>query len=284
MPTRKPNSGRKPSARRMLAEELTRLRESAGKSLAELAEETTYDRTYLHKLETGVRVGSPEVIAALDKVYGTGDRLSMLWELAREDAFPDKYKRFMELEAKATVVYQYSAHTAPGLLQTEAYAREQLSTARPRDEHALDEQVAARLGRQQVVWRDEPPDFRGVLDESVLHRKLRNPQNWQDQLAHLLDTAERSYVTLQVLPFSAGLQHLLGGSLTILWLPDGRSVAYSESSAHGELFEDPGEVERLRLSYDRLRDAALPPQESIALIRRMTKDGTACTPPESAQT
>jgi hypothetical protein len=119
-----------------------------------------------------------------------------------------------------------------------------------------------------------------VLDESVLRRELRNPQDWQDQLAHLLEMAERVYVTLQVLPFSAGLQHLLGGSLTILWQPDGRSVAYLESSAHGELLEDPGEVERLRLSYDRLRDAALPPHESIALIQRMMKGGTPCTPPD----
>ncbi|MFI1333325.1 helix-turn-helix domain-containing protein [Streptomyces sp. NPDC020845] len=93
MPARKNISGRRPSARRMLAAE-TRLRQESGKSLGQLAEETTYDRTYLHKLETGARIGSPEVIAALDKVYGTGDRLMMLWELAREDAFPDKYKRW----------------------------------------------------------------------------------------------------------------------------------------------------------------------------------------------
>lgn len=72
MGARKSNAGQRPSARQMLAKELARLREESGKSLATLGEETTYDRAYLHKLETGTRVGSPEVIAALSAVYGTG--------------------------------------------------------------------------------------------------------------------------------------------------------------------------------------------------------------------
>jgi transcriptional regulator with XRE-family HTH domain len=94
MPARKSNSSRKPSARRTLANQLARLRDESGKSLADLADETTYDRTYLHKLETGHRTGSPEVMASLDAVYGTDGLLEELWELAREDQFPDRYKRF----------------------------------------------------------------------------------------------------------------------------------------------------------------------------------------------
>ncbi|WP_167503026.1 helix-turn-helix domain-containing protein [Streptomyces malaysiensis] len=274
MPARKSVSGRKPSARLLLAAEVARLREESGKSLGQLADETTYDRTYLHKLETGVRIGSPEVIAALDKVYGTGERLVMLWELAREDVFPDKYKRFMELEATATVRYEYSAATVPGLLQTEAYMREQLLTARPRDDDELDEPVAARLSRREVLTRDAPVDLRVILDEAVLRRPMIDPTDWRDQLTHLLSMTERPTVTLQVLPFAPGLQHLLGGSLTILWQPDGSSAAYLESSAHGELVENAADVEHLRLSYDRLRDSALSPRESVALIRRMMEDST----------
>lgn len=280
MPTRKPSSGRKPSARRMLAEELTRLRESSGKSLAELAEETTYDRTYLHKLETGIRVGSPEVMSALDKVYATGDRLLQMWELAREDVFRDKYKRFMELEAKATVRYQYAAATVPGWLQTEGYAREVLQVARTRDEHELEEQLAARLGRQEILHQDVPPHYRAVLDEAALRRGASDPVEWQRQLRHLLDMAERPKVTIQVLPFASGLHALIGTSLTLLWMPDGGSVAYLENSVTGELIEDPREVERLRLAYDWLRDAALPPQESVALIQRVLEECTTCESPE----
>ncbi|MFG2171024.1 helix-turn-helix domain-containing protein [Streptomyces niveus] len=81
------DSGREASARVMLYETIARLREESGKSLAELQELTTYDRTYLHKLETGARLGSPQVVAALDAVYGTKKQLAQLWVLAREGAF-----------------------------------------------------------------------------------------------------------------------------------------------------------------------------------------------------
>ncbi|MFE9295972.1 helix-turn-helix domain-containing protein [Streptomyces niveus] len=278
MGARKPNAGQRPSARQMLAKELARLREESGKSLATLGEETTYDRAYLHKLETGARVGSPEVIAALNAVYGTGGHLTMLWQLAREDAFADKYKRFMELEAKATVRYEYAAGVIPGLLQTEGYAREVLQAARPRDDNDLAEQVAARLGRQDLLRGDDPPHYRAVLDESVLRRKAHDPKVWATQLEHLLEVSQLPNVTIQVLPFAAGLHALMGTSLTILWLPDGKAAAYTEDQHSGQLLESAKDVEDLRLSYDLLRDLALPPRESVAFIKRLMEDGTSCAP------
>ncbi|MFB8443143.1 helix-turn-helix domain-containing protein [Streptomyces niveus] len=281
MGARKPNAGQRPSARQMLAKELARLREESGKSLATLGEETTYDRAYLHKLETGARVGSPGVIAALSTAYGTGDRLTMLWQLAREDAFADKYKRFMELEAKATVRYEYAVGTIPGLLQTEGYAREVLQAARPRDDNDLAEQVAARLGRQGLLWGDDPPYFRAVLDESVLRRGAHDPKEWATQLEHLVAVSELPNVTIQVLPFAAGLHGLVGTSLTILWLPDGSAVAYTEDARSGELFESAADVEELRLSYDLLRDLALSPRESVAFIKRLMEDGRSCAPDQT---
>ncbi|MET8945326.1 helix-turn-helix transcriptional regulator [Streptomyces sp. NPDC004542] len=260
----------------MLAKELARLREASGKSLGDLATETTYDRTYLHKLETGVKLGSPEVMAALDKVYGTGEHLGELWELARSDAVKDKYRHFMDREKEATMRYEYACSTIPGLLQTEPYMREQLRTARPRDENELDEQVAARLGRQNLLDGDDAVEFRAVLDESAVRRPLSDPDEWKQQLDRLLELAELSNVTLQVLPFSAGLQHILGGSLTLLWLPGGRNIAYTESAYSGDLVEDPTDVEQLRLSYDLLRDSALSPRDSVALIRTILEAGAPC--------
>ncbi|MFC8829725.1 helix-turn-helix domain-containing protein [Streptomyces sp. NPDC057137] len=278
MGERKSNAGQRPSARLLLAKELARLREESGKSLATLGEETTYDRAYLHKLETGVRVGSPEVIAALSAVYGTGEQLMMLWQLARQDAFADKYKRFMQLEAKATVQYAYSVGAIHGLLQTEGYAREVFEATRPRDEHDLSEEIAARLGRQELLRRENAPHFRAVLDESVLRRKTREPQEWTRQLEHLLEAGQLPNVTLQVLPFDAGPHGLLGTSVTVLWLPDGKAVAYTEDAHSGELIEDPSDVEKLRLSYDLLRDLALSPRKSVAFIERLLEEKNPCAP------
>ncbi|MEU3351725.1 helix-turn-helix transcriptional regulator [Streptomyces sp. NPDC037389] len=278
MPARKSTSGRKPSARRTLAEELARLREESGRSLSELAEETTYDRAYLHKLEKGERLGSPEVMKALDQVYGTDKHLSLLWELATVDVIPDKYKRFMALERDAMSRCEFSVSTVPGLLQTEGYAREILKAGRPRTEDELEEQVTARLARQEWLRNPDQPHYRVLLDEAVLCRAAQDPKVWHEQLDRLAHMDHLSYGTLQVVPFSAGLHDLLGGSLTLLWLPNGDSVAYVESSVSGDLHEDAADVERLRLSYDLLRDSALSPRESVAYVQRLMEDSSTCGP------
>lgn len=285
MPPRKPNTDQSnhhsASARMVLATELARLREKSGKSLSDLAADTTYDRTYLHKLETGVKLGSPDVMEALDKVYETGKHLVHLRVLAREEGIKDKYRHFMECEKEATMRYEYASSTIPGLLQTEGYAREQLRTARPADENELDAQVSTRLDRQALLHGDGAVKFRAVLDESAVRRPLSDASEWSQQLAHLLKAAELPNVTLQVLPFSAGLQHLLGGSLTLFWLPGGRNVAYTEGSYSGDFVEDPADVEQLRLSYDLLRDSALSPRDSVALIRKILEAIPSCEPPDS---
>ncbi|MFI6084376.1 DUF5753 domain-containing protein [Streptomyces sp. NPDC051217] len=142
----------------------------------------------------------------------------------------------------------------------------------------MTEEIAARLGRQDLLRREDAPHFRAVLDESVLRRKTRDPKEWTRQLEHLLETSQLPNVTLQVLPFDAGPHGLLGTSLTVLWLPDGKAVSYTEDAHSGKLIEDPSEVEKLRLSYDLLRDLALSPRDSVAFIERLMEENNHASP------
>ncbi|OEV30761.1 hypothetical protein AN219_08995 [Streptomyces nanshensis] len=252
-----------------MAAETARLRQRSGRSLGDLADRTEYGSTYLRQLESGERLGTPAVFAALDEVYGTGGHLGELWELARDAVFRERFRRFMDLERRASARHEYAAATVPGLFQTEEYAREQLRTARLGNEQELEEQAAARMGRQTLLAGGNAPHFRAVLDEAVLRRRLSDAAAWRRQLERLLEVSEMPRITLQVLPFASGLQHLLGSSLTLLWMPDGGAVAYTEGCWSGELVEEPEDVDRLRLSCDVLRDAALPAGESAAFIEQV---------------
>ncbi|MFJ2869832.1 helix-turn-helix transcriptional regulator [Streptomyces sp. NPDC087298] len=260
----------------MLHETATRLREESGLSLQQLQDETTYDRAYLHKVETGARFGSPELMAALDRVYGTRTQLQQLWKLANDEAFGDRYAKFMQLEREASVQYTYSCSVIPGLLQTEGYATELLTQGR-RGGAELDEDVAARMSRQDILRGVDAPHFRALIDEAVFRRAADDPKVWTEQLESLVEWMAQPNVALQIVPFSAGLHSLMGGSLTILWLPDGRSVAYAESGHSGDLVEEPGRVEEMRLSYDLLRDKALSPEQSREFIENLIKEHKACT-------
>ncbi|MFI5940472.1 helix-turn-helix domain-containing protein [Streptomyces uncialis] len=268
------------SAKRVLAEELSRLRTVSGRSLAALSDLTTYDRAYLHKLETGKSSGTPEALAALDAVYGTGRHLQDLWELVQHDLHPDKYKRFMERERQATVRYQYAFSTLPGLLQTEGYMRELVQTHRPHTEEARENVVTARLARQAMVRGNDPQHYRVIMDESVLRRATKDKRVWHEQMAALCDAAAAPNIQLHVLPFSAGLHGLLGESLTLLWLQSGRFVAYLEGNRTADLIEAPDQVEQLHLTYDLLRDSALPPAESAQFLKDLMEGSTTCEQPD----
>jgi hypothetical protein len=136
----------------------------------------------------------------------------------------------------------------------------------------LEDDVVARIGRQELLRPTPPPSVRIILDEAVLRRPAPDPKVWHDQLARIEDAAKGPTMTIQVLPLSAGVQGLNGGPLSLLWMADGSAVAYLEGNRSGELIEESAEIERYRLSYDRLRDAALPPCDSSAFIEQLVED------------
>ncbi|MBL1065151.1 helix-turn-helix transcriptional regulator [Streptomyces sp. 7-21] len=276
MAPRKSEQKRVAPARRKYMEELLQLREESGMSLGDLSERSTYDRSYLSKLERGERLGDLETAKRLDAVYGAKRTLQNLWHLAKEDVYLGRYQRFMELESEANVIQMYVPQTIPGLLQTEEYAREQLWSTphRPDEEGRLEEQLVGRMSRRSILCNgDRHVHLRVILDEAALRRPLRDPVAWHRQLEQLLADARLPHVTVQVVPFSAGIHDLLGGTLTLLWLPEGAIAAYLESGKSGEVLEEPAEVEMLKLSYDQVRDLALSPSDSYEFIKSLSKDG-----------
>jgi hypothetical protein len=233
-------------------------------------------------MEHGTSLGGPELAQELDRYYGT-THLVVLWELAMRDPtqFRERYRRYMMLEAEATGLQKYALSVVPGLLQTPAYARDLLRAAGPMDEEILARDVAARMGRQDLLSRDDQPQFRALLDEAVLRRPLADPAEWREQLAHLVRMgAEFSNVTIQVVLSSVGLHGLTNTDTMFLWLPDGRTVAYVETGYSGDLVEETRDVDRLRKAYDHLRDVALSPRESRELITQYMEESP-CEPPES---
>ncbi|MBW1601604.1 helix-turn-helix domain-containing protein [Streptomyces sp. JJ66] len=278
MPQRRVITGRSQNPRQRFAEELRRLRVQRGKSLRQLGEHLGWDWSLFGKMEKGETIGSPEVAEALDQYYGTPGLLLALWELAAGDKsqFRERYQRYMTLEAKAVSLWHFAVSVLPGLLQTPGYAREVLAAGGLKGRE-LDQQVAARTGRCALLDGTKAPPFRTILSEAVLRTPLRDPQEWRDQLQHLVTMAERQSVVLQVLPFSVGMHGLVSTALMFLRLPNGRTAAYRESAHQGELIEEDAQVERLQRVYDGMRDLALSPAESLQFVLPFLEEAS-CEP------
>jgi hypothetical protein len=272
------SSNRKPSARRIYAKELARLRERTGMSLMQLGTETRYEQSYLHRLEKGERLGSSDVPRVLDKFYDTGDLLADLWELAKLEKKQGRYEGFMDVEAEARNMQEFVAGLIPGLLQTERYAASLLSSNLSVTLDEVTRRVQERMARQaRLFGKENLLDYRGMIHESALHSPLKDHDAWTEQLERLIEAAGLRHIALHIVPFSAGPHFMLGGSLTMLWLNSGRSIAYLEGSQSGQLIEDAEEAEQLRLTYDQFRDFALSPEKSLALLRTTLEDHQSCS-------
>ncbi|MFD9109244.1 helix-turn-helix domain-containing protein [Streptomyces bottropensis] len=251
-----------------------RLRTAAGLTQAELGARTHVVSTRITQIEraSGAKP-TLELTRALDAVLGADDLLVELWPYVYREAFPDWSRKFMEYSERAVAVREYAAHVVPGLLQTEDYARAVLSVGRTLgSKEQLEERVALRMGRQERLGTPDRPELWVVLDEAVLRRPVGGREVMGEQLARLLGTAVKPHITVQVLPFDQGEHDALGGSLTVLTMPDGSEIAYTEGAHYGQLIEDPDEARSFALTYDRLRAAALPPLMSLGMIRSVMED------------
>ncbi|KRV47167.1 DNA-binding protein [Wenjunlia vitaminophila] len=253
---------------------LRRLRLRAGWTQAETGRRVHVVGSRIAQLEGGT--GHRPTLAltrALDAVLDADGLLVELLPHVWREAFPDWSRRFMELSHRATGIRQYLAHEVPGLLQTEDYARAVLGVGCTlRDPAHLEERVAARMTRQQRLDGPDRPEYEVVLDESVLLRHVGEAEVMRSQLQHLLRSAGAGHVTLQVLPFRSGEHPSLGGSLTVLTMPDGSRVGYREGAEDGRLLEELEDVMSCTWAYDRLRVLALPPRASLARIRAVLED------------
>ncbi|WP_099127690.1 helix-turn-helix domain-containing protein [Streptomyces sp. ScaeMP-e48] len=246
-----------------------KLREAAGLTQTEVGARTHVVGSRITQIEraTGAKP-TLELTRALDRELIADDLLIDLWPYVYREAYPDWSQAFIAYSARAAVIRQYSSHAVPGLLQTPEYARALLSMGHSlRDAEHLEERVAARLDRQVRLTGPDRPELWIILDEAVLRRPVGGSAVMRGQLEKLLRMAEEPNITVQVLPFDQGAHGALAGSLSVLVLPDGAQVAYTEGAHNGQLTEEPDEVERFVLTYDHLRAMALPPLMSLELIR-----------------
>ena len=92
--------------------------------------------------------------------------------------YPASFRPFSAYEAGARSLRLFEHVLVPGLLQTADYARAVLSTRPHTSADEIEELVTARLARQALLARADPPLLYVLLDEGVLHRRSARPRYW----------------------------------------------------------------------------------------------------------
>lgn len=179
------------------------------------------------------------------------------------------------MSGPATAIKTWQVSFIPGLLQTVAYARS-LRRSKTPDEHPdqTEEFAASRVARQQRLSGEAPLSLWAVIPEAALRIAGAEPEASREQLTSLLGWSERPNVTIQVLPFRAGLVPAFAGSFNVISFaePGSMDVVYAEVALSTAWVEGGDSAAQHVRLFEETARRALPEAESRAFISTLVKE------------
>jgi transcriptional regulator with XRE-family HTH domain len=256
---------------RLVGSQLALFRRVAGLTQRELAEQLCVSEEWIGSIEQGRRPLKPDLAEQLDALLDTKGVLAVAAEnLPEQEKFPVWAEEYMDIEQRALALSWYDTLVVPGLLQTENYARAVFRSRVPAlGEDEIEQQVASRVGRQEILHRKTPPTASFVISQAILMDRLGGREVYAEQLRHLRESAELPGLTLQIMPFGRETHAGLAGPFTLLETPEHTRYAYTETQRGSHLTADGDQVSILGLKYAMLRSQALNPEDTRGLLDRL---------------
>ncbi len=267
--------------RRELGALLRSLRGEAGLTVEQVAESLLCSPSKVSRLETGHRGASQRDIRDLCGLYHVTDpvqrdHLASLAKQGRGQAWWQPYglpyATYVGLEAEAISIRDFEPGVFPGLLQIPDYARAVHEGAWPRlSAEVIDERIEVRRGRQAVLSGPRPPHLRAIIDEAVLHRRVGGAATMRAQLDHVVAACAQPHISVQVIPYEAGVHPALDSTFILLEFEDPvPGVVYVEGLVGQVYLERREDVRRYGEIFDRLLATSLGQQQSLDLMAAMS--------------
>ncbi len=268
---------------RALGAELREFRKNAQMTVRDLSQHLGGHHSRYARNELGERRPAPEEVAAILTVLAApeADR-DRLTELAREQGSDGNWLKpgsagslgiaheltdLMEFERTASGITDVAPLAVPGLLQSSGYARAVMTEMPP---HEVEARVAMRLGRRDVLTRrSDAPNFRAIIDETVLQRSVGGAAVMSDQLHHLAAMAERPNVTVQVISRDLPTWHDgLAGMFIYFEFPKAAPIVHLEHLSSSAFLYENDDVTVYREAIASVSKLAMSPEDSLGTITK----------------
>lgn len=279
----------------LLGHEIAHMIESAGLSQAEAAQLIETSPSRIGSLINGGSSISPGDLVLLAAKLGFDDEgyQQALRELRRDNhkrgfwttghnrAYGEDFRLLVDLEKHADQMQAAEVEVVPGLLQCEAYVRA-MHADQP-DDHGvpLEDRIKARLARQDILDKPEPPVIQYVLSESCVRRVWGDADIMREQIDYLIKLSNRPNVHLQVMPFDrpAGRRSPIANPFTLLRVPSPGAagpleLAYVEGEAEVRYLDDKKALKAYEAAWARLSNAALRFDETRKFLKTVLQDFT----------
>jgi transcriptional regulator with XRE-family HTH domain len=269
---------------RGLGMELRFYREKAGMSCAQVGAVLGWSANTISRLERGLRpeTTAEEVSAILAAIGVTGadrDRLMRMAKGYREQGWwegnkvhlTDQARTYLKFEARATRIVDVEPLLVPGLLQTADYCRA-LMAAFGVEVREIEGRIARRLGRQAILTRPEPLEFVFIVSELMLRQPVGGARVMARQVRRIIEDAERSRVSVRVIPAAVAAHPGLHGAFTVLQFADEPAVVFIEGRMSGMFPENDAEKDAYMLAAEKLAAMALDDEKSLRLLHAVAED------------
>lgn len=250
------------------------LREHAGLSREELGELVRFSKHTVASVELGRRMPDPVFVERADEVLGNTGALRKAGErLARQPGLAAWFRQWARLEQVAITLCTYECRMIPGLLQTEAYARQLfIDELPPLCDAQIEAQWEARAERQRLLRGRPNTAFSFILEQHLFLRRTGGAQTTRELIDHVLEVTELRNVEIQIMPLLRESHSGLHGPLQLLETGENQWFAYTEGQQTGQLTADPKVISVLQRRYARMRAQALSLSDSVSLLQRMRGD------------
>ncbi|MGH9210920.1 MAG: DUF5753 domain-containing protein [Acidimicrobiales bacterium] len=201
-----------------------------------------------------------------------GAAVSGWWDRYDDADLSADGRRYLAYEWGSRRQRAYTGGILHGLVQTPLYAEARMRAGLvQRSSQQMARIVNIVQQRKAVLEAPDPLDFHLIFDESVLHRDAGQGV-MAVQLASMLDLAEsHPNVTLQVVPYSAGLYPALAGSFTLMefGFPDDAGLVNLEPGFVESMYvEDTQQVYLYSQMFENMAEArATSPDETLDILR-----------------
>lgn len=194
-------------------------------------------------------------------------RLLALFRESRENGYlqiPAQMQSLITQERLANAIKAWSMNLIPGRLQTADYMRAIIAASAQSKEIDYEELIAAKLARRELFHWSRQFDF--YIHEQALHLPVGGQNVMKDQLLHLLAMAQRTYITLRIVPTAIGAHAGVSGAFTLLEYEKFESVIYLESKNSSLFLEDKATLDTYTGVLKCLDQQALDAEQSKELI------------------
>jgi transcriptional regulator with XRE-family HTH domain len=269
-------------ARRRLRMALRELRDEAGMTQRQVADELAWSLSKVNRIELGEVAISKTDLQALLRLLKIGDtsrgaELHRHWDATRVRSWWDdpRYRtnvtaatiELLQFEGDASAIYAFHPTVVPGIVQAYDYTKAVLALwpDLPADERTARLDFRMKL-RDHVLERPDPPRVVLIIDESVLSREVGGPQVMIEQLQALVAYGRQERVAIHVLPLAPFAVLSLEAPFVLLEMGDNDTVLYRESTLTDEMLDNREVVDRYHGIVKEMLAKSLSVEASMRLI------------------